>query len=201
MTKIISAGIVAGLLFLPGCVKVQVEKGVNVDKDAIHMLDGGINPKMEVQKDGIHVEKDAVHVEKDAVRVLDGGINPRLEVSKDAFPQGVLRVEKGALTVEPGAVSTPLVEKGAFSFNIGPGAVVFQEGAIQLNIGQKGPPMDPDKVRKSLEQLKPVGNLDQLPAEVRQQVIANDEVMKAVIKSLLDLIDEYNKNHTTGGKK
>lgn len=152
---------------LSGC--VTVEKGVNVDKDAIHVLDGGVHPKVEVQK--------------------------------DAFPTGVLRVEKGAITVEPGAVSQPLVAQGAVSFKIEQGAIQFHPGAIQLNVGQKGPPLDVAEISKALQQLKPLGGIDALPDEQQKQIIMNEAVMQEVIKSLLRLIEEYNKNYTTGMPK
>lgn len=187
------------LVSLSGCKVAEKVAEINIEDGAI--LKDGIKPTLQVEVAPQAVDIDVqphVEVQPGAVKILEGGIHPKLEVQKDAFPLGILRVEEGAVSIQ---LPKALIEKGAMEVH--PGAVVFQPGAIviNLNIGGKGPPLKPDVVADSLSgNLKPL-NLKGVDDATKEAILLNEKIYQEALRSLFDMITEYNKTNTTGEKK
>ena len=136
--------------------------------------------------------------------ILKGGMHPKLEIQPGAFPEPILKVEKGAVEIQEGAFKGPAinVEPEAVKFVIESGAINVHEGAISVNlIGKKAPFIDTEDVRKVLNGLKPLGKLDGIPDDVKGSIINNEKVMQSAIKVILDAIDEHNRKYAEAPKE
>jgi hypothetical protein len=176
------------LIFLLGCTGAEVkrgavmEKGVNfttapktIDISQPLIAPNAINVTQ--TQPFVKVDPNAIHVEKDAVNI----------VQTQPF-----------VKVEPNSVH---VEQGAFQFMIQSGAITVQEGAIQISLGQKPPPIaKPDT--KGIREIKDVdvvkGVADKKLAE---DIINNEVIYKAIIEALMQRIDIYNKNYAAPPEK
>jgi hypothetical protein len=128
-----------------------------------------------------------------------------LEIQANAFPEPILKVERGAIEVSEGAIKGPIIDvkPEAVKFVIESGAVTVHEGAITLNLlsKEKTPWIDMTEVRKILMDLKPLEGLDQVPETIRNLVINNEKIMQSVIKAILSAIDAHNQKYADPPKK
>lgn len=136
---------------------------------------------------------------------MKGGLHPKLEIQANAFPEPLLNVDKGAVSVSEGAIKGPIIEvkPEAVKFIIESGAVTVHEGAITLNLLSKesAPWIDTTESRKALMGLKPLNGLDKVPEDIRNLVINNEKVMQSVIKAILSAIDIHNQKYADPPKK
>ena len=137
--------------------------------------------------------------------ILKGGIQPKLEVQPGAFPEPLLKVEKGAVEIQEGAFKGPAinVQPEAVKFVMESGAINIHEGAINVNLigKKKAPYIETEEIRKALKGLKPLGKLDGVPEAVKANVVNNEKVMQSVIKAILDAVDEHNRKYAEPPKE
>lgn len=113
-----------------------------------------------------------------------------------------LKVEPGAVEVKEGAFQGPAikVEPRAVNLEVASGAVQFHENSININlVGKKSPRIDTKELKAALEALRPL-DLQGMPDELKNQVIANEALYQATITALLKMIDEYNQNYAAPEK-
>lgn len=132
----------------------------------------------------------AVKAERGAVRLDRGAISTKM-IEKGAITGPLLKIDPNAVSI---VASVP---PEAIKLNVEKGAVTVMPGAVTVNIlSQKPPPMEIKPVVNSLKiNLVPLGDISSLPKEQQDRIIKNDTIMQAAIASLLEMVKHYNENY------